>query len=199
MRIPIRNKAFTLVEIIITASLVTVVGLALYSAVNSGIKIWQRLNKSHAQEEVSVFFEVLSTDLRNSFVYGEIYFIGEKERLEFATLVTTASTYPGLRRGPGQVAYYLDSKAKKIIKEKRNLSHIYKEAQGSVQEVLSKVSSLNFEYYYYDSLRKEYFWLDEWEEESLPLAVRVRLEITGKDKVYKIIRTFNVPLGKKEI
>lgn len=193
-----KNKTFTLLEVLITATLFVVVGLAVYATINNGIKIWHRLNKTYIEEDINIFFQKVSADLRNSFIYKGIDFLGKEDSLKFTTLVTSRSGISGLKMGPGEVIYYFNPKERKIIKEKRNLSDIYKQRQGFTQELLKNVESFRFEYYYYDSLSKEYFWIDEWLKEYLPLAVRIRLELVHEQSPYEFTKTINIPLGEQE-
>ena len=43
---------------------------------------------------------------------------------------------------------------------------------------LNALMHIKFRYYFYDSERKNYSWLDEWDKVGLPQAVKVELEIT---------------------
>jgi len=192
------NPGFTLLEVLITATLFVVVGMAVYATINNGIKIWHRLNKTYIEEDINIFFQKASADLRNSFIYKGIDFSGREDSLRFATLVTSVSSIPGLRTGPGEVIYYFNPKERKVIKEKRNLSDIYKQRRGFTQELLKDVESFRLEYYYYDCLSKEFFWIDEWAEEYLPLAVRIHLELIHEESPYEFTKTINVPLGQRE-
>ena len=194
-----KHKGLTLVEIIITTSLIAVIGLAVSSAVINGIEIWQRLSKATIEEDVHIFFEKFSADLRNSFEYKDILFAGEKEKVSFATLVAFSDATPSLKRVPGQVIYSFLPEEGDVSVEKRNVHHLYKEKQGTIVNILQGVQRLTFEYYFYDPLRKEYFWQSEWKEDNLPLAVRIRLEIIRDSKEHKFIKTFDIPLGGKEI
>lgn len=184
-----------MIEVIISAGLMVVVGMAVYASFNSGITIWKRLMIPHSAEDVGIFFEKIGSDLKNSFVYEGIDFIGGKETIELATLVSTASKTPGLRRGVGVVRYSFSEEDKSILLYKRNMSMVYREEDGGGQEVLKGVSRLEFKYYYYDSVDDRYVWVEEWEEESLPLAVSLQVEVISEGKPYAFTKTINLPLS----
>jgi hypothetical protein len=192
-----KRQALTLIEIIITASLVAIVGLAVFSALDSGLRIWQKLTKSTIEEDVHIFFEKFAIDIRNSFEYKDIDFVGTKREAGFAGLVT--SPLEGLRRGPGQIIYKFYPEQGVVTSEKRNLNNIFREKPGLIQKRLEYVEVFRFSYYYYDFLRKEYFWVDKWDEAKLPLAVRVSLAILRDGISYKFTKTFNIPMGSKEL
>ena len=192
-----RRRALTLVEVIITAGLVAVVGLAVFSALNSGLKIWQRLNKTTIEEEVHIFFEKFASDIRNSFQYKGIDFVGDETRVAFAGVVATASE--GLRRGPGEIIYKFYPDEGAVTVEKRSVSNIFKEKSGLIQKRLENVETLAFTYYFYDPLRKEYFWVENWREDTLPLAVRIDMIILRDGAPYKFRKTLDIPMGSKEL
>ena len=188
----------TLLEVLITASLFVVVGLAVFSAVNNGIKIWQRLSKTYVEEDVNIFLEKISTDLRNSFKYKNIDFVGNEENVKFATLVASRSDLPGLKKGPGQVVYSFNPKEKKITKQEMSLHNIYRETSNVPRELLKDIENFSLGYYYYDNLSKEYFWTDEWLKDYLPLAVRVDFELDYEQGPYRVKKTITVPSGGKK-
>ena len=192
-----RRRSLTLMEIIITASLVAVIGLAVFSGLNNGLKIWQRLNKSTIEEDVHIFFEKFASDIRNSFQYKDIDFLGEDSKVEFAGIVITSAE--GLRRGPGKIIYKFYSEEGAVTAEKRNLSNIFREKSGLIQKRLDHVENLDFSYYFYDPLRKEYFWVEKWDKDKLPLAVRINLDIVRDGMSYKFRKTFDIPLGSREL
>ncbi|UCC94428.1 MAG: prepilin-type N-terminal cleavage/methylation domain-containing protein [Candidatus Omnitrophota bacterium] len=194
-----RKRGFTLIEILISTSLLVIVGLAIYSTFNSGIKIWQKVRKSYEGEDVNILFEKFTTDLKNSFHYKGVKFIGSKHNVIFPTLVTAPSAASGLRKGVGQVSYRFDEDGGSIIQEKRNLSAIYKEKEGIIREILRDVKLLEFTYYMHDPLSDEYFWVEEWtEEETFPLAVSMKLEIIYDAKTYQFTKKVNIPVRRAQ-
>ena len=187
----VKRKSLTLVEIIITASLVAVVGIAVFSAVSSGLKIWQRLTKSTIEEDVHIFFEKFGFDIRNSFAYEGIDFSGSDDSLTFASLVSGS----GFNLAPGQVTYHFYPEGEVVTSEKRTVTNLFRDKPGIIERRLEDVQALSFSYYFYDPLRKEYFWVSDWEEDRLPLAVRINLEIKRDKREYKFSKTFNIPVG----
>ena len=189
-----RNKAFTMVELLVVSALVAVIALGTYSIFSSGVKIWLGVNRLTPYEDLDVFFDKLASDIRNAFNYHDIGFIGEIDKFEFATLVTSSRL--GVRT-VGKVIYSYDSMNEKLIREERDYSHEFDDEEGIVTESLSDVDSLRFSFYAYDDTMDKYIWKDDWtiEEKSLPLAVRVTLGINDDRESIELTRTISIPTG----
>lgn len=191
-----KNKSFTLIEMIISVGLVVVIGMVVYSVLASGLSIWQRANTSYIGEDINIFFEKIAVDLRNSFVYEDIGFTGTDHNVKFATVVSTNSKYPGLGRGVGEAEYLFDEDKESIIRNKRNLSQIFLEKEVVPQVLLSNVTECVFLYYYYDPIKEEYFWLDEWSSgKGLPLAVSIKFKVEGEKTIYEFSRTLRIQVN----
>jgi hypothetical protein len=187
-----KNKSFTLVEMAISAGLVVVIGLVVFSVLASGLRIWQRANTPYIGEDINIFFEKIAVDLRNSFAYEDIEFTGSPDDVRFATLVKTNSQYPGLDRGIGEVIYFFDKDKEIITKNKRNLSQLFLEEEADPQVVLTNVTECVFSYYYYDPIKEEYFWLEEWSFEDFPLAVSIKLKVECGKMIYEFSRALRI-------
>jgi prepilin-type N-terminal cleavage/methylation domain-containing protein len=187
-----KNNAFTLIELLIVTALLCVISIGIYSTFNSGIKIWQRLNKEVPEQDVYIFFDKFASDLRNSLKFKGINFSGMENRFDFATIVNSTR----MRQNTvGGVAYYYDPKAEAVYKEERDFACVYAGDKGVVKEMLKNIKSLEFQYYSYDSSKKEYIWQSVWFKENLPLAVWLQVEITDGEKVFKFSKTINIPVA----
>jgi prepilin-type N-terminal cleavage/methylation domain-containing protein len=187
-----KNKAFTLIEMLIVTALLCVISLGIYSTFNSGIKIWQRLNKEVPEQDLYIFLDKFTSDIRNSVKFKAINFYGTENRLDFATIVNSSRMG---KRTVGSVAYFYDPKTEMVYKEERDFSCIYAGDKGTVKEMLKNIKSLEFQYYSYNKEKKEYIWQNAWLKEGLPLAVWLQVEITDGDKVFKFNKTVNIPVA----
>jgi hypothetical protein len=190
------KKGFTFVEMLITAAMLSLVGLAIFATLNNGISIWQQLNQAVGQEDINIFFERIARELRNSFEFETINFQGGTDRLSFATFVTTIGSSLPQEMGIGEVSYIYDEGSDLLIRQKRNYTQIYQGEEGFAQWLLKDIASLKFSYYFYDADRKEYFWQEEWLQEGLPLAVRIELESKNGQETERIIRTIDIPASQ---
>jgi len=196
------KNGFTLIELLIVTALLAVISLAIYATFNSGVKIWQRVNKQIPEEDLDIFLEKFALDLRNSFKFNGFNFLGEEKRFEFPTLVNS----PGMnKKTVGKVIYLYDSESNIIKRNLLDFSQIYNGEEGTTQELLKNVKSLKFRYYLYDKEKKEYLWQDEWlkedlprpseQERGLPLAVRIELEFGNGTEIKKFTKTVNIPVS----
>lgn len=182
--------AFTLVELLLVSAMLGIISLAIFATFNSGIKIWQRLNTTLPEEDLDIFFDKFGTDLRNSFGFKYMNFIGTADKIEFATLVNSSRLN---KRTVGLVTYSYDPMTEVLDREEKDFSQIYNDEEGIITLSLKNVASLGFQYYFYDEERREYLWDDEWRKEKLPLAIRISLEFNDGTQTNKVTKTVSLP------
>lgn len=186
------NPAFTLIELLIVSAILAIVAMAAYSVFNSGIKIWAKVNTNIEKEDVDIFLDRFASDLRDSFNFADMHFLGLEDRFEFTTLVYSPRTG---KRTIGRVVYSYDSGAEELNREAKDFSHIYSDESGMLTDSLGGITSLVFRYYVYDPQVKEYDWADEWLEETLPQAVRIELEFNNGARTDESIKTVSIPVS----
>ena len=182
----------TLVEMLIVSMVLGVISIAINSTLNSGVRVWRKINQELPQEAINIFFDKFTTDLHNTFVSANIKFAGDDEQLELPTLVTSRR-FSG--RLPGKVIYAYDKGKSELFRQIRDYSDVYSDKQGPIQSVIKNIHSLKFTYYFFETERKYYTWVDIWKKEWLPQAVRVELEIKDADKIKQFTRTVSIPLS----
>ncbi|MCX5703169.1 MAG: prepilin-type N-terminal cleavage/methylation domain-containing protein, partial [Candidatus Omnitrophica bacterium] len=166
-----RNRgSFTLIELIIVIAILSVVSLAIYSTLASGTKIWQTVNRVLPEEDLQIFLDKFSYDIENTLKFRSIRFLGQSDSLEFACVINS----PRLNnKTAGKIIYSYNPEKDILYKQELDYSQIHNGQELSPEEVLKNIKSLKLQYYFYDEDKKEYFWVDEWVKEKLPLAVRV--------------------------
>lgn len=185
------SLGFTLIEMLIVTAIISVVALAIYATLNNGIKIWQRLNSQLPEEDLNIFFDKFSLDLRNSFKFSGINFSGTIDTLEFPTLVNSLRLQ---KRTVGKLIYVYEPQNRILNRYQVDFAGVYSgESNASCQQSLRNIRVLKFQYYLCDEQKKEYFWQDEWSNEGLPLAVRVELEFDDGKEIKKFTRTISIP------
>ncbi len=189
---PNTERAFTLIELLIVSVMIPIIAFAIFSSFNNGIKIWQRINKEVPGEDLNIFFDKFSMDLRNSFEFSGIKFSGKNNEVGFASIVNSQRMD---KITIGEVIYSYDDKNFLLAREQKDFSHIYGNKTGAARQLLKGVKSARFNYYFYDAQNKEYFWQDEWLKEGLPLSVRIELEVEQANRINKFIRTIDIPVS----
>lgn len=187
-----RNRSFTLIELIIVTAMLSIISLALYSTFSNGIKIWQKINQDIPAEDVNIFFEKFTSDLRNSLKIAGISFVGGEDEIEFATLVNSKKLQ---KTTIGEIKYKFNSGEGEIIRQKMDYSDVYNGEDGMREALLQKVKSMKFQYYCYDTEKQRYLWQGEWVKQGLPLAVRVEVELKNDGQASKFTKTVNIPVS----
>lgn len=187
------NEGFTLIEMLIVAAMLAVISLAIYSMFSNSVRIWQRIHASAAAEDMGIFFEKFTSDIRNAMDFKTIGFSGEEDSLKFAVPVYSAKMSKNIL---GEAIYAFDPYNGKVKRAQRDYSQAYLAEGGFERELLTGVKKFRISYYAYDVEKKEYIWQDEWHEQGLPLAVRIVTEIgddNGQIRVFT--RTITIPAG----
>ena len=197
------KQAFTLVELLLVASLFSVICLAIYATFNKGIDIWQAVNRETVTEGVNIFYDKISADLRNGYVMSGMRLTGSKHSLTIPAFVMFSG-----KKCPGLVTYSFDQSQKVLSREVRNYSQVYRDKKGPVAELVKGVEAATFHYYYDDPPGESYHWSDSWpdddfsflevsgEEPGLPLAVRVSVKVKDRNLTDTFTRTVSIPVTR---
>lgn len=182
----------TLIELLITLTILSVISLAIYASLNSGLKIWKRINQQMAHEDLDIFFDRFSHDLRNCARFTGLTFTGTQERVEFPTIL------PSPRLGGdviGRVSYAYDPQSKTLVRVQQDFSQIHSGEESSRIQPVPDLGSVKFRYYVYDKQTKEYSWREDFWEEDFPLAVRIELESGDGPQAQSFTRTVSIPVS----
>lgn len=190
------SSGLTLLEVLLAASLVSVVGMAIYKSLADGINVWQRMRTLVGEEDVSLFFEELTRDLRNSFLHSKIEYQGKEEQCAFPTIITTAvdprSNLPAESFIPqiGRVEYFLDLTKRRICRRQANYSQALQFQFGEPVSLVRGVRKLKFTYHYFT---EEGETVSEGISGRYPSAVEVEVEFMENDKVRTMKKMILLP------
>ena len=184
------KEGLTLVELLIVTVILAMVSLAVYSTLNSGIRIWRKVSQHIPEEELAVFFDKFTRDLRNTIVSESMSFQGAAHRLEFPSLVSSQKLEITTI---GRVVYNYDQNGEKLVCLQEDVSDIYNHHEGTEKYALKGVVSCRFSYYNYDKQVKKYFWAEENLPNTFPMAVRMELEFADGAKQVSFTRTVTIP------
>jgi len=82
------KRGFTFVETMIVLALFGILGVALFSSFSMGMKVWKRATSTNLFKRKAVLtLERLSIELRRTFNYPPIAFLGDKAHIEFPGIV----------------------------------------------------------------------------------------------------------------
>lgn len=186
-----QRAGFTFAEMLIVTVMMAVISLAIYAALSNGVRIWQRVNQNNPNEDLIIFLDKFSRDLRNSFKFTGISFIGEEDQLEFTTLVNSTNLKI---KTVGKVSYRYSTTSETLIRQQKDFSQAYLGSNTPTQK-LDGVVSLQFKYYLFDTEIGEYYFTERWSKTQSPLAVRIELEFNDGTKNRKITKTVSLPVN----
>jgi len=199
--------AFTFVELLISITLVSLVGVAVYSVLANGIHAWRRGNENRAYaRNIRLTTERMACDLRNTFEFSDIAFEGTEDSIMFPGLVLSESdsssseveSYYEL----GRIAYFYDSGENALRKEEKIYPQALGEEEiGKGEVLLERVNKLEFNYCYLDNATGNYKWKDDWkkeEQESIPQAVKIEMVLEKGTHQEDFEKTIFVPIGTGE-
>jgi len=150
----LNRHGMTIIEMLIVVSLVSMISLALYHSLINGLKVWEESRRLIIEEDVAIFLDKLSQDLRNVSQYSKITIEGNEYRFSFPTIVRTqADAYSGLPKDAyvdqlGKVEYYYDILKDSIFRRQANYSQAMNERFQPSQLLAKSIERFNFRYYY---------------------------------------------------
>src|SRR3989338_8106081 len=104
---------FTFIEMIIDATIFSIIAVSIYSTIRAGVRVWHRANSIiEVNQEMRIFFDMVSSDLKNAIVYynttseGRMNCEGTSSRISFMTLVNVSSQGIPLHQELARVIYY---------------------------------------------------------------------------------------------
>jgi len=182
------EKAFTLVELLISISIFAIIMLSLYTAFNTGVLGLRQVEENAIASETGyLVLSRIDRDLRNSFAYCDVdvKFAGKKEALSFLSLTPDFSF----------ISYSLSGN--KLLRLLRTNKDALKADSKTNPRVLAKnVKQIEFTYLALDPNTKKLKETDSWTDNTaLPVAVRVTLTLEKKE-AFPFIQTIYLPVGK---
>lgn len=189
---------FTLIEMMLAAGILAIIGLTIVSTLSGGLNIFYRMESyTTVKADALIAMEKMERDLRNTFCCTGIDFIGSSRKMTFPGLIRTFSAKGLPEESLGSISYYLDDRPKKralSIEVKKYPKAVKKEDSGKGDITpLAEIEDINFEYYSYDPEAESYSWESLWDksEEIKEKEDGKKGDLPLKEKEY------NLPLGVK--
>lgn len=181
-----KQRGFSLMEILVVVSLIAGLGLASFMCLSNGLKLWQRSQDIITEEDCLVFFDQFTQDVRNAFQTTQLQFDANEFSINFPTLVfmdfDRRSMHASQQDGwqIGKVLYIFDIENKAIIRKQAHYGQALKNIWGSEKKVLSNVQHMSL-LYFYPQQKQGLFSLKQGE---IPQFVEIKI-VTGQQKQKK--------------
>ncbi len=191
MRSLISERGFTLLELLVAISILSVIAVIVGGSLGLGVRAWERGESDIGDSQrMRIFTEMLTQQLKSAYPYEisvdnerVVAFRGESDSIWFVTSSTNIS-----EGSLKWISYFTEGGALKVkegfLPDKDVLEKISAE-EGEVLD--AEVSGIKLEYLSPDDEE----WLDSWDlDKLLPKAVRVRMDPLPEFVVY-------VPAGQR--
>lgn len=179
------QRGFTLIEMLLVVSILSVLSLAMFHTFANGIKIWERSRHAVVEEDIAIFFDKISSDLRNSYFFSLIPFKGRDTTLRFATRIRS-KRFPN-ETTLGEVEYYFKPEKNEIIRKELNYGQSLERRAGSERTLVRSIKGLNFSYFYRDGNTMA---VQTQVDTIIPAGVAVEVDVQesgGQRKLRKLI------------
>ena len=174
------SRGFTLLEMLITISLMALLAGAVVAAIAGGFRVWRRASAYNVNEQASlVAFEGLRRDLHNVTPFRLVPFAGAYDEMTFA-VVAHDPQMPDAPDELGRQGYYLDE-FHDVLCRSFAPYRLAREVRlkDRCEVVLEHVQRLRFDYFGAESGKEttEPSWSQSWDAKVPPAAVTVSVTV----------------------
>lgn len=187
-----KQRAFTLIELLLALALFGIVSTSLYMSLRSGLLLYNRTEEGlQTQHALSRLFYDMDRQLRNALYSPQYVFDGDQKKISF---LTVKEVYEEDSRSITLAYMSYEFASKRLM-----FSELMLPEEKETKEVLLEDIIRGGTFYYaYKDEDGSIEWREKWEEESLPYAIKCRYlvrfnEVDKKDKNLEYI--FVIPHG----
>lgn len=174
------DKGFTLVELLITISILSIVSITIYSAFSAGLNVWKRRNQIGKLDiSAKIALEKIVRDVRNIVKFPDIKITGDKNTLTIPTIIKGEDKDIGYYFQIGKVVYSFDSVNSKLYRKELDYPSSFQDTSSGGRDILSPIKDFSFKYYVYNPEAEEYSWQDAWEEKEAEKSTDTKAADTG--------------------
>ena len=190
------SLGFTLVELLVTTSLMALVGGAAVAALSGGLRVWERAAETGTgQESLLIAFTQLRRDLQNVRAFKPVPFDGAYDRFTFATADVEHPDATGPQE-VGQRGYYLDELHHVLCRAYVPYRLMRRERiTDRCRTVLEGVTRVRFSYFGTDKDSGAAGWSQHWRSTEAPIAVKAELAIQSDRRQPASTQTFVINLA----
>ena len=178
---------FTLVELLVATSIMTLVGGVCVAVLAGGIGVWQRAMEYGTKDQASLIAsERMRRDLQNVRRFAPIPPEGTSAQYTFAAVDRAE---PGALAELGQLGYFLDLRERRLCRAFVPYRLMRRSRlRNHCQPVLDGVTRLAMSYFGAEGEGGDARWSRSWESSEPPAAVKVTVELDddGQTRTYSL-------------
>jgi prepilin-type N-terminal cleavage/methylation domain-containing protein len=182
-----KQTGFSLVEMLIVLSIITVLGTTAFMMLSSGLDIWKKATRMSIDHDLRIFVDKLKQDLGAISKYGGIRIRGTKTEMTFPCYIVSAYDPPWLGeqesdlRQINEVAYKYENSHDTL---KRSYRKLY-EHDFVTKTLLRDISSFSFSYFYRQDDKESLKEYDKLNEGIVPKFIKINVKYFVLDKKQK--------------
>jgi len=196
------KKGLTLIELLIAASIAAFIGFGIYKTFANGIIVWKWIETNKPSGDVLIFFEKLSSDLRNHCNFSDCAFVGNRNKITFFVqdsdyMFLSNEEIVDSKKEQEKSIYKIEYIFEPQIKEIHR--RIYKFGMDSWESsdcVLKGVSQVGYVFYLFDSASNGL--IDRYSTSGqAPANIAVSLKLKhDNNKINNFRWMISMPIGK---
>ena len=183
---------FTLMELLVAAVLMSVVGGAILASFGGGIRVFDKVRDfGTIRSRVALALEVMERRIRDGVRFDPVGFEGASDTMAFAV---TRERLVGerLERRLARQRYYRDAATGELVSAW--IDYPFESSDEEHQETLAEIEGLRFEYAYKEGDAQGYQWKDAWDPtDGRPVAVRLEVRFKDKGGIRSVERVVVIP------
>ena len=182
---PASSRGFTLVELLVTISLVSLVVAVCAATLSGAFRVWQRLTATGTQQSWALLaFDRLRQDLHSIRHFAPIPFEGAYDQMSFPALIpvmleVTSDGEKELVESDelGRRGYFFDSMQRRLCRSEHSYRRLrHARLRERCAEVLTGVERVRFAYCAGASDGNRAEWVSAWSSPTTPSAVKIDVE-----------------------
>lgn len=177
------RKGFTLVELLVTTSLMALVGGATVAALAGGVRVWERAAELGIHRQNALLaFEHIRRDTQNARRFAPVPFEGAYDQVAFAAVDDDPSGPTGAAE-LGRLGYFLDQRNHVLCRSfvpYRLMRRV--RLTERCRAVGDEVTRVRFAFFGPEEAHGTARWVERWRSSDPPMAVRVELSVLGGDQ-----------------
>lgn len=173
------ESGFTLVEVIVSAVIISLLAAVIYSTFAQGIKLWHYAWRERPEWQIDIFFDKFGSHLRNAMDCKVPPMQGRDDRIEFCVAGKPQMSKEKIEFRPvAGVKYSYDAGKKTVFAVYRNYQQIMNPKNRDMEPVpvVSGINEFRIEYFEKDELKNDWNWRTKWEKPCFPVAVKVSID-----------------------
>ena len=192
------KDAFTLMEMLLVTSLVSLVAVAVFGVFNNGLRLWAKGVALDHEGQMAIAIDKIGQDLRSTVAIDNIPFNATEMRMAFPSLVMTEAdknsnrAKEGIIDQIGAIEYRFEPGEGKIYRRQANYAQALKKQWSDSQEIMAGIEEFKLSFYYSGS---KGFVTKSQAQGQVPVGVIIQMRLHGDDMDRWTKHFYAIPVG----